>query len=103
MDSWVATDDIGKVAAERLTAPVPNKGEMVELIGDVRSLRECHGLLASAGLAPRRIPIPVSLFRRMVGDELPAMWAWVAEESSVASPTPGLPDVPGWIATLDGR
>jgi uncharacterized protein YbjT (DUF2867 family) len=98
---WVACDDIGRIAAERLTSPVPEQGEMIEPVGDVRSLRECHSLLAAAGRAPRRFPMPVFVFRKMVGEEFPAMWRWITEEYEGATPDPRLMDVPAWIATLE--
>lgn len=98
---WVACDDIGRIAAEHLSSPVPQRDEMVMLVGDVRSLRECHQLLSAAGKAPRRIPMPVFMFRKMVGEEFPAMWTWITREYTDATPDPGLMDVPSWIETLE--
>jgi uncharacterized protein YbjT (DUF2867 family) len=98
---WIACDDIGRIAAERLTSSVPQEGEVIEPVADIRSLRECYSLLADAGHAPRRIPIPVFVLRRLVGEEFPAMWRWITQEYEGATPDPDLMDVPNWIATLD--
>jgi uncharacterized protein YbjT (DUF2867 family) len=98
---WVACDDIGRVAADHLTSPVPQQNLMIELVGDVRSLRECQQLLSEVGRAPRAVPMPVFIFRKMVGEEFPAMWRWITEEYDEATPDPGLMDVPAWIRTLE--
>lgn len=93
---WVAVDDIGRRAADALTGPVPDESTAVELIGDLRSLRECRRLLTEAGHRPRRIPLPTWLFRAMVGDEFIRMWQWLTELDEIPV-TPGLIDVPTWI------
>lgn len=98
---WVAVDDIGRVAAEALTGPVPSGGREVELIGDLRSLRECRQLLADDGRRPRRVPVPTFVFRAMVGSEFIDMWTWITTLDDITV-TPGLVDVPTWIAGLDG-
>jgi len=97
---WVAVDDIGRSAADALTGPIPNAGETIELIGDVRSLRECRRLLTEAGRRPRRVPIPTWLFRSMVGDELIQMWRWVTECDEFTI-TPGLLGIPGWVDRIE--
>jgi uncharacterized protein YbjT (DUF2867 family) len=74
---WVAVDDVGAAAARCLAEPARWAGRSLPLVGDRRSLRACRDLLAAAGRRPRRIPMPVAIFRRMVGDELPHMWAWM--------------------------
>jgi uncharacterized protein YbjT (DUF2867 family) len=97
---WVALDDIGRAAADALTGPVPSDGATIELIGDLRSLRECRELLSAAGRRPRRVPIPTFLFRAMVGEEFIQMWHWITtiEEMPI---TPGLLNVSAWIEQLD--
>lgn len=98
---WVALDDIGRIAADALSGPRPVEGSTIELIGDLRSLRECRQLLAAAGRRPRRMPIPTALFRAVVGDEFIQMWRWLTtiDEFPV---TPGLTDVPTWVERLPG-
>ena len=93
---WVALDDIGRRAADALIGPVPDRSKAVELIGDVRSLGDCRRLLTEAGRRPRRVPIPIWLFRSMVGDEFVQMWQWLTEFDQIPV-TPGLLDVPAWI------
>lgn len=96
---WVALDDIGRTAADSLLGPIPAQGETVELIGDVRSLRECRRLLSASGRRPRRVPIPTAVFRAMVGEELIEMWRWITTLDEIPI-TPGLIDVPTWIDRL---
>lgn len=74
---WVATDDVGVVAAKALLHPDQLGGRTWHLASDVASLREASALFkAVTGHPPRRIPIPVWLFSLMVGKELPRMWAY---------------------------
>lgn len=94
-----AVDDVGRVAAEALVAPIPGDGAIIELIGDLRSLRDCRDLLATAGRRTRRAPIPRALFRSMVGDELTEMWRWLTTLDEIPI-TPGVRDVPAWIDQL---
>lgn len=93
---WVATDDIGRIAADALTGPIPGDSSANVLIGDVRSLRDCRRILTEAGRRPRRVPIPIFMFRAMVGEEFLQMWRWMMtiDEFPV---TPGLLDVSAWI------
>jgi uncharacterized protein YbjT (DUF2867 family) len=74
---WIAVDDVGAAAARCLAEPARWAGRSLALVGDRRSLRACRALLAAAGRRPRRVPVPVAIFRRMVGDELPDMWSWM--------------------------
>ena len=96
---WVALDDIGRSAADALTQPIPDAGETIELIGDLRSLRECRRLLTDAGRRPRRAPIPTWLFKAMVGDEFIEMWRWITELDEIPINS-DLLDVPAWIDRL---
>lgn len=96
---WVAVDDIGRVSADALLGPSPRDGEVRELIGDLRSLRQCRDLLTAADRRPRRIPMPTWALRRAVGDELLQMWRWTTDAGEFPV-TPGLIDVPTWIAGL---
>ena len=97
---WVALQDIGRTATSALVGAVPGDGATVELIGDLRSLRECRQLLSAAGQRPRRVPIPTFLFRAMVGDEFIQMWRWITTIDEIPV-TPGLLDVSTWIEQLD--
>jgi uncharacterized protein YbjT (DUF2867 family) len=93
---WVALDDIGRIAADALTGPIPGNGHTIELIGDLRSLRACRRLLTEAGRRPRRVPIPTFMFRAMVGEEFLQMWRWMTTLDEIPI-TPGLLDVPTWL------
>ena len=100
---WIALADIGSTAADLLTGEVPGpEGRTIELYGDIRSLGECRDLLTAAGRRPRRVPIPTWLFRAMVGSEFIEMWRWITTVDMDEVPvTPGLLDVPAWVASLD--
>jgi uncharacterized protein YbjT (DUF2867 family) len=77
---WVAVADIGEVAARALLRPGELGNRELVLAADIRSLREARRLFVSiTGRAPRGVPIPVWLFRRMVGDELVQMWSFLRD------------------------
>jgi uncharacterized protein YbjT (DUF2867 family) len=77
---WVAVEDIGAVAARALLRPEELGGRELALAGDIRSLREARRLFASiTGRAPRGVPVPVWLFRKMAGDELVRMWSFLRD------------------------
>lgn len=97
---WVALADIGERAASELTGPVPTDGVTIELIGDLRSLGDCRRLLREAGRRIRRVPIPTRLFTAAVGTELVQMWRWLTTLPEDLPITPGLRDVPTWVAAL---
>lgn len=108
---WVAVRDIGKAAANAFAAPDTWVRRDVDLIGDVRSLAECRKAFKNAlGRKPFRIPLPTGLFSKMAGEELVAMWRWVAAWAREAGPdpfwerveasrelVPEIEDVPAWL------
>lgn len=98
---WIATNDIGAVVARALAEPDRWIGHTLELMGDRRTFREAIGLYRDAfGRRPRTVPIPVSAFRRLVGEELVVMWEWQGtEEFGVHSDE--LADMPIRFTKLD--
>ena len=88
---WVAAEDIGVVAAGALVQPDELGGRELFLAGDICSLQEARNLFASiTGRQPRRLPIPVWLFNRLVGDELARMWAFIRDRSEAMKLDPGV-------------
>lgn len=75
---WVAVHDIGVAIANILADPDAWLGRDITLCSDVRSLRESKAAFqAVTGKKPFGIPLPVTLFQRMAGEELVAMWRWL--------------------------
>lgn len=76
---WLAADDLGAIAAQAFKDPSTYVGMDIGLAGDVRTLAECRAVWRSvSGRPPRRFPMPVWLFERFVGEDLPRMWRWLA-------------------------
>ena len=76
---WICADDVGAAAAAVLAAPDRYVGADLMLAAEVRSIGSCRSAWRSAtGRRPRRVPVPVALFERMVGADLVSMWRWLA-------------------------
>ncbi len=71
---WVALDDLGEAAADALEARQPG---VVEVVSDVRSLRELAAAFDARGARPWPVRLPVWLFERLVSAELASMWRWL--------------------------
>jgi uncharacterized protein YbjT (DUF2867 family) len=75
---WISVDDVAAVAARVLADPERFLGRDVPLAADVKSIAECREIWrAVTGRAPRRLPLPVPVFERFVGSDLPTMWRWL--------------------------
>lgn len=77
---WLAADDVGVIGAAAFTDPDGFIGQEIPLAGDVRTLRECRQMWIERGVTPRGFPMPVWLFRRVAGEDLPIMWSWLRNE-----------------------
>jgi uncharacterized protein YbjT (DUF2867 family) len=77
---WTAVPDIGVAIANVLENPEAWIGRDINLISDVESLHDCRELVKSRkGKKPLGVPIPLALFRRMVGSEFEVMWRWMVD------------------------
>ncbi|MPY81263.1 MAG: NAD(P)H-binding protein [Actinophytocola sp.] len=75
---WLSVDDLGAIAALAFAEPSRFVGADLTLAADVHSIEDCRAIWRGVtGKAPRRIPMPVWLFERIVGDDLIAMWRWL--------------------------
>lgn len=75
---WICVDDVGAVAARAFAQAERFIGADLRLAADVQSIAECRATWRSVvGRAPKRLPMPVWLFRRFVGTDLIAMWSWL--------------------------
>lgn len=78
--SWISCDDVGAVAKTVFSNPEEFKNKEIELVGDIRSMRECREIYTSVyGKRPLRIPAPVWLFRLMQKD-LWLMHEWMKSQ-----------------------
>jgi uncharacterized protein YbjT (DUF2867 family) len=75
---WLSVDDLGAIAAKVFAAPDRFVGVDLKLAGDVQTIDACRALHREVvGKAPRRFPMPVWLFERIVGTDLTTMWRWL--------------------------
>jgi hypothetical protein len=118
---WTAVADIGTAIANIFEDPARWIGRDVNLVGDHKSLRGCREAVRSVGgKKPVGVPIPLALFKRMVGSaasEFILMWRWLVDwigevgdqgveammaESLAACPEPH--SVESWLAaSLNGH
>lgn len=97
---WISVDDVGRAAAASLTDPVPEQSVTRVLVADHQTLAECRALLRARGIPVRRLPLPIWLFRKMVGDELLGMWEWLRTEPPLPKSNDGFATVPAWVDSL---
>jgi uncharacterized protein YbjT (DUF2867 family) len=74
---WLAADDVGVIASMAFGDPDRFIGADIPLAGDLKTLDECRQLWTEAGKRPRGFPMPVWLFQRVAGKDLPLMWRWL--------------------------
>jgi uncharacterized protein YbjT (DUF2867 family) len=75
---WIATDDLGVIAAKAFASPEQFIGQDIKLASDVKSIEECRTIYkAITTKTPSRFPMPVWLFKRFVGSDLITMWQWL--------------------------
>jgi uncharacterized protein YbjT (DUF2867 family) len=100
---WLAADDVGVIGAAAFDDPGTYVGREIPLAGDVATLGECRQLWTERGVKPRGLPMPVWLFERVAGKDLPIMWRWLATEDVPldTGPThavhPGAQTMRGWM------
>jgi uncharacterized protein YbjT (DUF2867 family) len=84
---WLCVDDLGAIAAQAFASPHEFVGKDLALAADLRSIAECREVWRRvAGRAPRPFPMPVWMFERFVGRDLPTMWRWLRTEEVDADP-----------------
>jgi uncharacterized protein YbjT (DUF2867 family) len=104
---WLCTEDLSVIGTRAFANPHSFVGRDLTLASDVRSLDECHSIYREVtGRNPRRLPMPVWLFKRFgfVGKDLTMMWRWLrtGHVELDTSPTRAIqPDaltVGGWLS-----
>jgi uncharacterized protein YbjT (DUF2867 family) len=79
--TWVASDDIGAVAAKVFANTEEFAGGDIPIAGDLKSMAECRQIYYSIhNKYPLRIPAPVWLFKLMQKD-IYLMYRWLQKES----------------------
>ena len=77
---WVAVHDLGKAVANIFEDSEKWIGRDVAMCGDIKTLGESQAIFTAVdGKKPSRIPLPLSLFGKMAGEEFIEMWKWMDE------------------------
>jgi uncharacterized protein YbjT (DUF2867 family) len=77
---WLAAEDVGVIGAAAFADRDRFVGQEIPLAGDVATLGDCRQMWAERGVKPRGFPMPVWLFERVAGKDLPIMWRWLRDE-----------------------
>jgi uncharacterized protein YbjT (DUF2867 family) len=85
---WICLDDLGAIAALAFAEPDRFVGAEISLAADVQSIGQCRRIWTDVtGKPPRRLPMPVWMFRRLVGGDLITMWTWLQTAQFAIDPT----------------
>jgi uncharacterized protein YbjT (DUF2867 family) len=77
---WTAVYDIGTAIANIFENPEQWIGCDINLISDLKSLRDCQTLFkTTTGKKPFGLPLPLALFNKMAGPEFAVMWRWMVQ------------------------
>jgi hypothetical protein len=83
------------MAARAFADPDRFVGADLSLAADVQSIAQCRRIWQEVnGCAPRRVPMPVWMFRRFVGSDLITMWEWLRTARFDIDPAPTRGELP---------
>jgi uncharacterized protein YbjT (DUF2867 family) len=75
---WISVQDVGVIAAKAFANPAELMGKDLVLSADAQSLHECRAIYKEVkGKYPSRFPMPLFLFEKFVGKDIPRMWSWL--------------------------
>jgi uncharacterized protein YbjT (DUF2867 family) len=75
---WISVQDVGAIAAKAFANPADFSGKDFVLSADAQSLDECRAIYKEVkGKYPSRFPMPLFLFEKFVGKDIPRMWSWL--------------------------
>ena len=75
---WISVQDVGVIAAKAFGNPAEFMGKDFILSADAQSLDECRAIYKEVkGKYPSRFPMPIFLFEKFVGKDIPRMWNWL--------------------------
>lgn len=104
---WISVQDLGAIAATAFADPGTYIGKDLPLAADAQSLGECRQIYQEVrGKAPSRFPMPMFLFEKFVGKDIPEMWRWLRanpvslETSSTYAIHPEAMTVRAWLRAL---
>ena len=102
--AWISVQDVGAIAARVFADLDRYIGKELALVADIKSLAECREIYREVtGKYPSRFPMPMFLFEKFVGKDIPNMWRWLREHPLTfdASQTeeihPGAMTVQAWL------
>ena len=76
--AWISVQDVGAIAATAFANPDKYIGKELALVADIKSLKECREIYRElTGKYPSRFPMPMFLFEKFVGKDIPNMWRWL--------------------------
>jgi uncharacterized protein YbjT (DUF2867 family) len=77
---WLSVQDLGVIAAKAFAQPDVYIGQDLVLTADAQTLAECRSSYEQVrGKAPSTFPMPMFLFQRFVGKDIPNMWRWLKD------------------------
>jgi uncharacterized protein YbjT (DUF2867 family) len=75
---WLSVQDLGAIAAKAFADPEKFVGKDLPLAADAESLAEIREIYREVhGKYPSRFPMPMFLFEKFVGKDIPNMWRWL--------------------------
>ena len=75
---WISVQDLGAIAAKAFANPDDFIGRDLPLASDVQSLAQIREIYQQVrGKTPSRFPMPMFLFEKFVGKDIPNMWRWL--------------------------
>jgi uncharacterized protein YbjT (DUF2867 family) len=106
---WISVQDLGAIAAKAFANPDDYIGRDLPLAADAQSLAECREIYRDVnGKYPSRFPMPMFLFEKFVGRDVPNMWRWLRTNPvSLATRQtyevhPEAMTIPTWMRSLRG-
>jgi len=75
---WISIQDVGAIAAKAFANPADFTDKDFILSADSQSLDECRAIYKEVrGKYPSRFPMPLFLFEKFLGKDIPRMWSWL--------------------------
>jgi uncharacterized protein YbjT (DUF2867 family) len=75
---WISVQDLGAIAAKAFADPDHFIGRDLPLAADAQSLEQVREIYKEVmGKYPFRFPMPMFLFEKFVGKDIPSMWRWL--------------------------
>ena len=77
---WLSVQDLGAITARAFANPDEFLGRDLPLAADAQSMAELRQIYQEVrGKNPPRFPMPLFLFQKFVGKDIPNMWRWLRE------------------------